>query len=104
MFDFISQAVVVVTADIISIKPNDSLPGVKQFEKLIGGLMVLLLLVAVVGILLGLATKTLGSKAGNHGAAQTGNQMIYGGVMLAVGTGAAVAIVLFFLGIGQQVS
>lgn len=94
---------VITAADTISMKPNDSFPGVKAIEKFGGGLMLLCLLAAAIGILAGGLISVVGPKAGHHGAGAAGKSMVVNSIFLAVGVGCVVALVLFFYALGQQV-
>jgi hypothetical protein len=88
----------------VSIKPNSNLPGTSQLTSLIGGMMTWVLLACVVAILAGAAAWGFGARFGNYSSQQSGRMMVLGGVVGALVSGAAVALVNFGFHLGGTVS
>jgi hypothetical protein len=88
----------------VSVDPDaGALPGTEQLMSLIDGLAFWGLLACVAVLLAGAACWAAGSRGANYGAVANGKQMVLGGVIGAILTGAAQAVVNFFYNLGQGV-
>ena len=88
----------------VAVDPNSKLPGTAQLTSLVGGLMTWVLLACVLAVLAGAAAWGFGARSGHFGASQQGRLMVLGGVVGAMITGAATALINFGFGIGATVS
>lgn len=89
---------------LVSVDPNNNLPGTAQLASLVGGLMTWALLACVLAVLAGAAAWGFGARSGHFGASQQGRLMVLGGVAGAMITGAAAALVNFGFGVGTTVN
>lgn len=87
----------------VSVVPNNQLPGTAQLAELVGGLVTWVLYACVAVVLLGAGAWGFGHHSGHYGAEQRGRAMTLGGILGAVISGAAGALVTFGFNLGGTV-
>ncbi|GAA1873897.1 DUF6112 family protein [Myceligenerans crystallogenes] len=88
----------------IDIQPNtDGLPGIDQFEKIVGAMMTVGLICAVLAVIISAIVWAAGANSSNPSLAGRGKTGVLIALVAAVICGAAVAVVNFAHGIGQAV-
>jgi len=87
----------------VSIKPEPTLPGGAEAQKLINGGTYFVLLACVAGALLGLGQWALGSRTSNYSQADNGKSKVVACIVAAFLTGALGAIINFFVSAGGAV-
>lgn len=106
MFDLVSSLSVlpaVLPMD-ISINPNDSgLPGIAQLRTIVGAVMTVGLILSVLALIISAIVWGFGANSSNPHLASRGKIGVLVSCGAAVICGAAVTLVNFFWGVGQQV-
>jgi hypothetical protein len=88
----------------VAVNPNpDALPGMPAAQKLVNGLAAAIILACVVGLLIGIGQWVLGSRTSNFSQADSGKSKVGVAVLGAFLTGAAAAIINFFISAGAAV-
>lgn len=86
------------------ISPNNSLPGVDDFARLGGGLMMYALILATVCFFGGIATSLVSSRMNSHGGAVAGKVVTFSSLFVAFAVGSAPAWIAFAQKIGDQIN
>lgn len=90
-------------SSVVNVTPNGSLPGGDEIIKLLGGLATWALYACVAAFLLGGAIWAFSVRAGNFTQAHKGRDLLLGGLIGAIITGAASALITFAFTAGQAV-
>lgn len=102
---FDSQAILASTLPMdIDITPNDSgLPGIAQLRNIVGAVMTIGLILSVLALIISAIVWGFGANSSNPHLASRGKVGVLVSCGAAVLCGAAVTLINFFWGVGQQV-
>ncbi|WP_159499435.1 DUF6112 family protein [Microbacterium sp. 18062] len=104
ILDTLTQAMVVVPAQ-IDINPNDSgLPGIAALRTIVGAVMTVGLILSVLALIISAVVWGFGANSSNPHLASRGKLGVLISCGAAIITGAAVTLINFFWNVGQTVS
>lgn len=104
ILDTLTQAMVVVSAQ-IDIDPNDTgLPGIAALRTIVGAVMTVGLILSVLALIISAVVWGFGANSSNPHLASRGKLGVLISCGAAIITGAAVTLINFFWNVGQTVS